>query len=91
MINVLQKRKRRSTLFLEIEKQGNHCKMESNNTEMCKSLKEWFKTLNVYEVKGSNSGLDLSDGVAMAKALHKFSPDFFSGMNLFDLFLNYPK
>lgn len=53
--------------------------MESNNSEMCKSLKEWFKTLNVHQVKASNNDLDLSDGVAMGKALHKFSPDFFSG------------
>lgn len=53
--------------------------METNNMEMCKSLKEWFKTLNVNEVKGNKNDFDLSDGVAMAKALHKFSPDFFSG------------
>lgn len=56
--------------------------MGTNALEMCKSLKEWFKVLNVHDAKETRNGdLDLSDGVAISKALHKFSPDFFSGFD----------
>lgn len=53
--------------------------MEASKIEMCKSLVEWFMV-----VAGNESGTakepDLSDGVAMARLLHKFSPDFFTGL-----------
>lgn len=52
--------------------------MEASKVEMCKSLVEWFMVVMENDLPSSNEP-DLSDGVAMARALHKFSPDFFTG------------
>ncbi|XP_055917517.1 protein hook [Eupeodes corollae] len=50
--------------------------MEGEKIEMCKSLIEWFKTLNL---KAPHSNAEqLSDGVALAQALNQFSPDSFT-------------
>lgn len=52
--------------------------MEASKLEMCKSLVEWFEVVTKDESQ-TGSEPDLSDGVAMARALHKFAPDFFTG------------
>lgn len=52
--------------------------MEVNKIELCKSLVEWFVVVSGIELNGQQEP-DLSDGVAMARLLHKFSPDFFTG------------
>uniref|UniRef100_A0A0A1X6Y1 Protein hook n=1 Tax=Zeugodacus cucurbitae TaxID=28588 RepID=A0A0A1X6Y1_ZEUCU len=45
--------------------------------DMCQSLIEWFKTLNL---TAPHSNLEeLSDGVALAQALNQFAPDVFTG------------
>lgn len=50
--------------------------MEGEKIEMCKSLIEWFKTLNL---KAPHSNAEqLSDGEALAQALNQFSPDSFT-------------
>ncbi|XP_055840212.1 protein hook [Episyrphus balteatus] len=49
--------------------------MEGEKIEMCKSLIEWFKTLNL---KAPHSNAEqLSDGVALAQSLNQFSPESF--------------
>lgn len=52
--------------------------MEASKLEMCKSLVEWFEAVTKGESQTGGEA-DLSDGVAMARALHKFAPDFFTG------------
>lgn len=52
--------------------------MEASKLEMCKSLVEWFTVVTGIDL-ASDGEPDLSDGVVMARALHKFSPDFFTG------------
>lgn len=54
--------------------------MDSSRTEMCKSLIEWFKVLIKDDGTLKSDHLDdLSDGVAMARALNKLGPEFFTG------------
>lgn len=53
--------------------------MEASKIEMCKSLVEWFVVVAGKESESSKEP-DLSDGVAMARLLNKFSPDFFTGL-----------
>lgn len=54
--------------------------MDVNRREICKSLIEWFNVLMADdEFLKPTQRTDLSDGVAMARALHKLSPDFFNG------------
>ncbi|CAD6997163.1 protein hook [Ceratitis capitata] len=46
--------------------------------DMCQSLIEWFKTLNL---TAPHSNLEeLSDGVALAQALNQFAPDVFTNL-----------
>lgn len=45
--------------------------------EICKSLIEWFQTLNLKAAHANAE--DLSDGLALAEALHQFVPEFFTG------------
>ncbi|XP_073824724.1 hook microtubule tethering protein [Musca autumnalis] len=44
--------------------------------DMCQSLVEWFKTLNL--VAPHDTAEKLSDGVAMAQALNQFAPESFT-------------
>lgn len=54
--------------------------MDSNRKEMCKSLVDWFKVLIRDDASLKSDHLDdLSDGVAMARALNKLGPEFFTG------------
>lgn len=54
--------------------------MESGKLEMCESLIKWFKMLNL-TAPHSNVN-ELSDGVALAQALHQISSDSFDGEKL---------
>lgn len=57
-------------------------KMDSSRTEMCKSLIDWFKVLIKDDGKVKSDHLDnLNDGVAMARALNKLGPEFFTGIS----------
>lgn len=54
--------------------------MQSDKVEMCKSLIEWFKTLNL---KAQHSTAEeICDGVALAEALNQFAPESFTGTKL---------
>lgn len=53
--------------------------MEASKIELCRSLVEWFAVVSGIDAQPEP---DLSDGVAMARLLHKFSPDFFTGWRL---------
>lgn len=44
---------------------------------MCGNLIKWFQVLNLKAPHGNAK--ELSDGVAMAQALHQFAPETFSG------------
>lgn len=48
---------------------------KSAKVELFESLKVWLSNL---VVSGSGSALELSDGVAMAQALHQIAPEFFT-------------
>lgn len=54
--------------------------MDVNRDEICKSLMDWFSVLmaNDESLKPSNRS-DISDGIAMARALHNLGPEFFTG------------
>lgn len=58
--------------------------METHREEMCKSLSEWF-TAFYKENCQSDDEIDdkylndLSDGIAIAQALRKLAPDYFTG------------
>lgn len=59
--------------------------METNRNEMCKSLLDWFKVFyeeNCVSVDKPEENFlhDLSDGVAIAQALRKLAPDYFTGL-----------
>lgn len=46
-------------------------------SEICQSLIKWFQTLHL---KAAHATVEeLSDGLALAEALHQFVPDFFTG------------
>ncbi|XP_053957392.1 protein hook [Anastrepha ludens] len=52
--------------------------MEMEKGDMCQSLIEWFKTLNL---TAPHSNLEeLSDGVALAQALNQFAPEVFTNL-----------
>lgn len=54
--------------------------MDLNRDEICKSLVDWFNVLMADdESLKPTQRTDLSDGVAMARALHKLGPEFFTG------------
>lgn len=54
--------------------------MESSRNEMCKSLIDWLKVLITNDGTLKSDHLDdLSDGVAVARALNKLVPEFFTG------------
>lgn len=46
-------------------------------SEICQSLIKWFQTLHLKAAHATVE--DLSDGLALAEALHQFVPDFFTG------------
>ena len=52
--------------------------MDTDQGEMCKSLIQWFQTLNL-KAPHSNPE-ELSDGVALAQALNLFAPESFTGL-----------
>lgn len=55
-------------------------KMDSNRSEMYKSLIDWFKVVVKDDETLKPDHLDdLSDGVAMARALNKLATEFFTG------------
>lgn len=49
--------------------------------EMCQSLIEWFQTLNLTALHSNKE--ELSDGVALAQALHQFAPESFTGLFIY--------
>lgn len=51
--------------------------MESEKIELCKSLIEWFKVLNLSAPHSNPT--ELSDGVALAQALAQIAPETFTG------------
>lgn len=51
--------------------------MESEKLAMCESLIKWFKMLNL--TAPHSNVKELSDGVALAQALHQISSDSFDG------------
>lgn len=58
--------------------------MEKHRDEMCKSLSEWFTAFYKENCQsdGENDDKylnDLSDGIAIAQALRKLAPDYFTG------------
>lgn len=54
--------------------------MDSSRSEMYRSLIDWFKVLvEDDETLKSDHLEDLSDGVAMARALNKLAPEYFTG------------
>lgn len=58
--------------------------METDREEMCKSLSEWFTAFYKENCQsdGENDDKclnDLSDGIAIAQALRKLAPDYFTG------------
>lgn len=64
--------------------------MESDKIEMCKTLIEWMKTLNL-KSPHTNASV-ITDGVAIAEALNQIAPEFFSGKsfkNYLFLFINH--
>lgn len=46
--------------------------------EMCNSLIQWFKVLQLQSPH--STAVELSDGVAMAQALNQIDPDTFTGI-----------
>lgn len=61
--------------------------METSREEMCKSLTDWFFVFYNENCISSdehekNYLNDLTDGVAMAIALQKLAPDYFTGNKL---------
>lgn len=57
--------------------------METSREEMCKSLTEWFSVFYIenclsQDQHEKNYLNDLTDGVAMAIALQKLAPDYFT-------------
>lgn len=58
--------------------------METYREEMCKSLSEWFIVFYKENCQSSDENdenylNDLSDGIAIAQALRKLAPDYFTG------------
>lgn len=51
--------------------------MESDKIEMCKTLIEWLKTLNL-KAPHENASV-LTDGIAIGEALNQIDPEFFTG------------
>lgn len=58
--------------------------MDANRKEMCKSLLDWFNVLNA-DGNQTQQLNDLTNGVAIARAMHRLAPDFFTGKNKFKL------
>lgn len=54
--------------------------MESGKLAMCESLINWFKMLNL--TAPHSNVMELSDGVALAQALHQIASDSFDGNKL---------
>lgn len=59
--------------------------MSSEKLEMCNTLIKWFHKLDIDAPHETAS--DLSDGVAMAKALKQIAPDVFTGILQFRTFV----
>lgn len=54
--------------------------MDVNRDEICKSLLDWFNVLTADDtLLKPTQRTELNDGVAIARALHKLGPEFFTG------------